>query len=155
MHPTTLHILLFLHLVAAAFWVGGMATLHFAVRPLAIASLEPPQRLPFMAGALARFLRGVDIALALLWVSGLAMLMATGGFKGTHWRVHAMLALALVMTVLYGLVRGRAFPAMRRAVAAKEWPAAAAPLDTIRRLVAVNLTLGTLVFAVALIGRPG
>lgn len=153
MNPTMYTTLLFLHVASAAFWVGGMATMHFAVRPAAVATLEPPQRLPFMAATLARFLRGVDMALAVLWVSGLAMLMATGGFKGTHWRVHAMLTLALVMTMVYGFIRGRAFPAMRRAVAAKEWPAAAAPLNTIRQLVALNLALGTLVFAVALIGR--
>ncbi|KQP12286.1 CopD family protein [Pseudorhodoferax sp. Leaf267] len=153
MNPTLYTTLLFLHVASAAFWVGGMATMHFAVRPAAVATLEPPQRLPFMAATLARFLRAVDVALAVLWVSGLVMLMGSGGFKGAHWRVHAMLTLALVMTGVYGLVRGRAFPAMRRAVAAQQWPAAAAPLGTIRQLVALNLALGTLVFAVALIGR--
>jgi uncharacterized membrane protein len=153
MHPTLLAFLLFLHVLAAAFWVGVMATLHFAVRPAAVATLQPPQRLPFMAGALARFLRGVDVALALLWASGLAMLMAQGGFKGAHWRVHAMLTLALVMTLVYGMVRGRAFPALRRAVAGQQWPDGAAALNTIRQLVVLNLVLGTLVFAVALVGR--
>lgn len=153
MQPTIQSTLLFLHVVSAAFWVGGMATMHFAVRPAAVATLQPPQRLAFMAGALGRFLRAVDIALAVLWISGLVMLMATGGFKTAHWRVHAMFALAVVMTAVYGYIRGRAFPVMRRAVAAQQWPAAAAPLDTIRRLVMLNLALGTLVFAVALIGR--
>jgi uncharacterized membrane protein len=130
-----------------------MATMHFAVRPAAVATLEPPQRLPFMAATLARFLRGVDISLAVLWISGLVMFMSLGGFKGAHWRLHAMLTLALVMTVIYGFVRGRANPALRRAVAALQWPAAAASLSRIRQLVALNLALGTLVFAVALIGR--
>ena len=106
-----------------------------------------------MAAALARFLRGVDMALAVLWVSGLSLLMALGGFKGAHWRVHAMLTLALVMTAVYGYIRGRAFPVMRRAAAAQQWPGAAAALNSIRQCVALNLALGTLVFAVALIGR--
>ncbi len=153
MNPTITTTLLFLHVLSAAFWVGGMATLHFAVRPAAVATLEPPQRLPFMAATLARFLRGVDMALAVLWVSGLTLLMALGGFKGAHWRVHAMLTLALVMTMVYGFIRGRAFPAMRRAVAAQQWPVAAAAQNSIRQLVVLNLALGTLVFAVALIGR--
>lgn len=153
MNPTIHTTLLFLHVISAAFWIGGMATLHFAVRPAAVAMLEPPQRLAFMAAALARFLRGVDMALAVLWVSGLTLLMAVGGFKGAHWRVHAMLALALLMTAVYGIIRGRAFPAMRRAVAAQQWPAAAAAQNIIRQCVALNLALGTLVFAVALIGR--
>ncbi len=153
MNPTLYAFLLFLHVAGAAFWVGGMATLHLAVRPAAAALLEPPERLPFMAGTLARFLRGVDVSLAILWVSGMAMFMAIGGFRGAHWRIHAMFTLALVMTAVYGFVRGRAFPAMRRAVAELQWPQAAAHLGTVRRLVLLNLALGTLVFAVALVGR--
>ncbi len=42
-------VLLFLHLASAAFWVGGMAVMHFAVRPAAVAVLEPPLRLPMLA----------------------------------------------------------------------------------------------------------
>lgn len=153
MSPLAYALLLFLHVAGAAFWVGGMAAMHLAVRPAAAAVLEPPLRLAFMAAALARFLRGVDVALALLWASGLAMLPALGGFRGAHWRVHAMLALALLMTGVYGFIRGRAFPALRAAVAARQWPQAGARLGTVRRLVALNLALGTLVFAVALAGR--
>ena len=33
-------ILLCLHLLAAALWVGGMATFHFSVRPAAVDTLE-------------------------------------------------------------------------------------------------------------------
>lgn len=155
MNPTTYAFLLFVHLASAAFWVGGMATMHLAVRPAAAAVLEPPLRLSFMAAALGRFLRGVDVALAALWVSGLAMFMAIGGFRGAHWRIHAMFTLALVMTVVYGFVRGRAFPRLRCAVADKQWPQAGAALGQVRQLVALNLVLGTLVFAVALVGRAG
>lgn len=153
MNPTLYTFLLFLHLAGAAFWVGGMATMHLAVRPAAAAVLDPPLRLPFMAAALARFLRGVDIALATVWVSGMAMFMAIGGFRGAHWRIHAMFTIALVMTLIYGVIRGRAFPAMRKAAAAQQWPQAGAALGTVRQLVAVNLVLGTVVFAVALMGR--
>ncbi len=39
-------VLLFLHLASAVFWVGGMAVMHFAVRPAAVSTLEPPKRLP-------------------------------------------------------------------------------------------------------------
>lgn len=153
MNPTIYALLLFLHLAGAAFWVGGMATMHLAVRPAAVAVLEPPQRLAFMAAALARFLRGVDISLALLWISGMVMFMAIGGFRGAHWRIHAMFTLALVMTAVYGFIRARAFPALRQAVAQQQWPQGAAALGRVRQLVALNLGLGTLVFAVALVGR--
>lgn len=153
MHPVLYASLLFLHVAAVAFWVGGMATMHLAVRPAAAALAEPSQRLTLMASALARFLRGVDVALALAWLSGLALLMALGGMRGAHWRVHLMLTLAVVMTAVYALVRARAFPSLRRCVAAAQWPQAAQRLATVRRLVVVNLLLGILVFAVALVGR--
>lgn len=153
MTPTTYTLLIFVHVSAAAFWVGGMATMHFAVRPAAVALLQPPQRLPFMAGALQRFFTGVTLAVVLLWISGLAMLMAQGGMAGTHWRVHAMLTLAGVMSAIYGHIRMASFRRLRLAVQAADWPAAAARLNQIRRLVALNLSLGVLTLAVALVGR--
>ena len=153
MNPTIHSTLVFLHVAAAAFWVGGMATMHLAVRPAAVAQLQPPQRLPFMAAALQRFFAGVSLAVMLLWISGLAMLMAQGGFAGTHWRVHAMLALGLVMSAVYGHIRFAGSRRLQRAVQAADWPAAASRLDQIRRLVALNLVLGVLTLAVALVGR--
>jgi len=146
-------LLLFLHLLAAAFWVGGMATMHFAVRPAAVATLEPPLRLPLMAAALARFFAGVTAAIALLFASGLVLVWGMGSFGAAHWRVHAMFGLALVMTAIYAYLRVTVFGALRRAVADRAWPAAAARLNTIRRLVSLNLGLGVAVFAVATLGR--
>jgi uncharacterized membrane protein len=151
--PILLPILLFLHLLAAAFWVGGMATMHFATRPAAVATLEPPLRLPFMADALSRFFIGVSVAIVVLLASGLLMVWVAGGFARVHWSVHAMMTLGLVMTALFLHLRFAPYPRLRRAVAAREWPVAAANLGTIRKLVTLNLALGVLVFALAVIGR--
>ena len=153
MNTPLLALLLFVHVCAAAFWVGGMATMHFAVRPAAVATLQPPQRLPFMAAALGRFFTGVSIAIVLLWISGLALLMAYGGFAGAHWRVHAMFGLALLMTLIYGHIRFAGYKRLHRAVQASAWADAGPQLNRIRGLVALNLGLGVLVFAVALIGQ--
>lgn len=153
MNPTIYSFLIFLHVAAATFWVGGMATMHFAVRPAAVALLQPPQRLPFMAAALQRFFAGVSTAVLLLWASGLAVLMALGGMAGTHWRVHAMLTLGLVMSLIYGHIRFASFKRLRLAVQAGDWPVAAARLNQIRVMVALNLGLGVLTLAVALVGR--
>lgn len=144
-------LLLCLHLLAAAFWVGGMATMHFAVRPAAVATLQPPLRLPLMAAVLTRFFGGVTIAVVILWVSGLAMVMLAGGRM--HWTVHAMLTLALVMTAVYLRIRLAPWPKLHAALAASDWPVAAKQLDRIRHMVAMNLALGVAVFAVVLIGR--
>lgn len=149
----TTSLLLFLHLLAVAFWVGGMAVMHFAVRPAAVATLEPPQRLPFMAAALSRFFTGVSAAVATVLVSGLALVMAAGGFARVHWSVHGMFTLGLVMMALFLHIRFAPYPRLQRAVAAREWPVAAAQLNSIRKLVAINLSIGVVVFALAIVGR--
>ena len=148
-------ILLFIHLLAAAFWVGGMATLHFAVRPAAVATLEPPLRLRTMAAALRRFFVGVDGAVTLLFVTGVAMILLAGGFRSVHWRIEAMMGIAIVMAGIYVYIRASVFRALRRAVEESAWPVAAGRLHTVRLLVTVNLALGVAVFAVAIIGRAG
>jgi uncharacterized membrane protein len=148
-------IALFIHLLCAAFWVGGMATMHFAVRPSAVATLEPPLRLRMMAATLRRFFVGVDASVTLLFASGVGMIMAAGGFRGLHWRIEAMMSIAIVMAAIYVYIRASVFRAMRRAVEESAWPVAAARLDTVRKLVTLNLVLGVVVFAVATIGRAG
>lgn len=152
-NPTLLALLLLLHLLAVAFWVGGMAVMHLAVRPAAVATLQPPQRLPFMAAALSRFFMGVSIAVAVTLLSGLALVGMSGGFAHVHWRVHGMFAIGLLMMALFLHIRFAPFRRLQRAVAEAAWPVAAAQLNSIRRLVGVNLVLGVLVFALAILGR--
>lgn len=142
-----------LHVLAAAFWVGGMAVMHFAVRPAAVAALEPPQRLPLMAGALGRFFVGVAVAIAVLLLSGVAMVGMAGGFGRVHWSVHAMFGIGLLMMAIFGHIRFAPYRRLQAAVGARDWPKAGAALGTIRTLVAVNLALGTVVFAVTIVGR--
>lgn len=146
-------LLLLLHLLSAAFWVGGMAVMHFAVRPSAVAVLEPPLRLPLMAQTLSRFFAGVSVAIVALLASGLAMIWLAGGFARVHWSVHAMLALGLVMMAVFLHIRFAPYPRLLRAVAGREWPVAGAQLNMIRRLVELNLVLGVTVFALAIVGR--
>ncbi|RYY93912.1 MAG: hypothetical protein EOO24_25835 [Comamonadaceae bacterium] len=151
--PIVSAVLLLLHLFAAAWWVGGMAVMHFAVRPAAVAVLAPPQRLPFMAATLGRFFAGVSMSVVLLLVSGFGLVGQSGGMRNVHWSVHAMLGLGLVMMAIYGHIRFGVYPKLQRAVAAADWPAAAGRLDLVRRMVAVNLALGVLVFVLAVVGR--
>lgn len=146
-------VLLCLHLLAAALWVGGMAVMHFAVRPAAVQTLDPPQRLPFMAAALGRFFAWVSAAIGVLLASGLAMILLSGGFGAAHWSTHTMFAMGLVMMFIFGHIRFGPFVRLQRAVQAREWPKAAPQLNMIRRLVAANLLLGTLVFVLAIVAR--
>lgn len=146
-------LLLLLHLLAAALWVGGMVVMHFAVRPAAQATLDAPMpRLAFMAEALQRFFALVIGAIALLWLSGLWLVALRGGMAQQPWSVHLMLGLALLMTLVFVYLRFSVFVRLRRAVRALEPPVAVAALATVRVLVLLNLVLGLSVFAVALVG---
>jgi len=146
-------LLLLVHLLAATFWVGGMALMHFTVRPAAVVTLLPPQRLPFLAAALGRFLNGVLVAIVVLLLSGLVMIQIAGGFAVVHRSVHTMFALGLVMMAIYGHVRMAPMRRLQQAVAQQAWATAAAQLSLVRRLVLFNLLLGVAVFAVAILGR--
>jgi uncharacterized membrane protein len=64
-----------------------------------------------------------------------------------------MFTLGLVMMALFLHIRFAPYARLQRAVVARDWPVAAAQLGSIRKLVAVNLTLGVVVFALAVIGR--
>lgn len=140
----------FLHLCGVVVWVGGMSFAHFCLRPAALA-LPPPQRLALMAETLRRFFAQVSLALAVLWISGLAMLLPVG-FAAAPASWHSMLGAAAVMTAVFAWIRFVRYPVLRAAVAASDWPAAAAALAAIRLLVAINLALGTLTVAVATLG---
>ena len=146
-------LLLLIHLLAAALWVGGMATMVFAVRPSLAQIDAPPLRVRFMAAVFARLFAAVAVAIVLLFASGLALVASAGGWGAAHWSVHAMLAIALVMAAIFVVIRFGPFAQLQRAVAAAEWPAGADRLAAIRRLVAANLVLGVVVFAVATLGR--
>ena len=152
--PTiTSSLLLCIHLLAAALWVGGMATMHYAVRPAAVDTLEPPLRLRMLSAALGRFFHWVVAAIVLLLATGFAMVQLAGGMGAMRWHVHAMLGIALVMMVIFARVRASHYPLLRDKVQAGDWKAAGAALGRIRQLVFVNLWLGVAVFVVALVGR--
>jgi uncharacterized membrane protein len=147
--------MLLLHLLAATFWVGGMAVMHTVVRPTAAVLLPPPVRLPFLSAALGRFFLFAGIAIGVVLVSGLAMVEIAGGFAVVSRAVHLMAALGVAMTAIYGHLRFASYPRLRRAVAVQDWPGAGRHLAQVRTLVATNLLLGLAVFAVAVVGRMG
>ena len=145
--------LLFAHVLGVVVWVGGMFVLHFAVRPSAARLQEPSVRLTFLSSVLGRFMSWAALSIAVLLATGLAMIFIGGGFKNAHLSVHLMLAVGLVMMLLYLHIRFAPFKRMRAAVMASDWAAAAAGLDSVRKMVAINLVLGFLTIAIATIGR--
>jgi len=150
--PSLHALLVFVHLTSAIVWLGGMVFAHFALRPAAMQVLEPPARLPLMAQALARFFRLVAIAVIAILVSG-GWLLGRVGFAQAPLGWHVMLALGLVMAGVFAFIYTRLFPALVKAVAARQWPVAAGALNRIRQLVVVNMGLGFLAVAAAVAAR--
>ena len=147
-----------LHLGAIVVWVGGMVFAHFFLRP-ALAALEPPQRLRLMQAVLGRFFAAVTVAVALALASGAWMIgdvhqrvAATGGQLVLPIGWTLMTLLGLVMTGIFGFIRLVPYRRLQSAVADGAWPAAAAALAQIRRWVVVNLFIGGVVIAVAVLG---
>ena len=145
-------IFLFLHLVCAIAWIGGMFFAYFCLRPAAAEVLDPPKRLPLWAAAFSRFLPYVGIAVLLLIATGLGLLAPVGMARAPlGW--HLMLTLGLVMSAVYAYIYWALFPRLRAQCTASAWPDAGQTLNRIRRLVALNLGLGVLVVAAAVSAR--
>lgn len=140
-------LLLFVHLLAVAVWIGGMYFVLACLRP-ASADLLPAQRAPLLVAALERFFVHVAVAIVALWASGLAMLLPVGlAAAPPGW--HMMLGGAVVMTLVFAWIRWVVFPPARRAAATDDLPGAATGLGRIRLLVIVNLAVGILTIAAA------
>lgn len=145
--------MLLLHVLGVVVWVGGMFLMHVAVRPAAVELLPPPQRLALIASVLRRFFFWVAVAVVAVLLSGIGMILESGGFRNAHLSVHVMFAIGLAMTAIFLHIRLVSFRRLQSAVASSEWPVAARHLEQVRLLVTTNLVLGTLTIAVATIGR--
>jgi uncharacterized membrane protein len=143
-----------LHLLGAVVWVGGMFFAYVCLRPVAAADLQPPARLRLWSGVFGRFFPWVWAAVGLLLATGYWMLFAVfGGFAGAGVHIHLMQGLGLLMMLLYGHLFFAPFRRLKAAVAAENWPAGGAALGQIRRIVAINLSLGLIVVAIGSGGR--
>ena len=145
-------IALLLHLLGVVVWVGGMFFAYMALRPVAAAVLEPPQRLRLWAGVFGTFFPWVWLSIVLISVSGLYMLMTLGGASAPLY-VLAMLVLGVVMMLIFAHVFFAAFKKLKRAVAEQAWPAGGAALGQIRMLIGINLSIGLITIVVAILGR--
>ncbi len=136
----------FFHLAAAIVWLGGMAFVLGALRPVVTAQLQPPERLRLMAAVLGRFFTAVWVSIAVLLLSG-GHLLATMGMKNAPVGVHLMLGIGLLMFAIFGHLYFGPFRRMKVAVAAANWPEAGRRMAQIHPLVVLNFSLGWLAIA--------
>ena len=142
-----------IHTLAAAIWVGGMFFAYMVLRPSA-GPLEAPVRLQLWESVFSRFFPWVWTSAATLLASGLGMVFwGYGGFVAAGTYVHVMLGIGILMMAIYAHLYFVPWRRLRHAVAAANWAAAGVQLGVIRRIVAVNLTLGLITIAIGAGGR--
>jgi len=146
------NLLLFLHLAAAIFWMGGMAFTVLALRPAPHVQLQPPVRLPLIVQVLRRFFVVVIASLALLLASGVPLMMQLPGAMAPRgW--HAMAGLGVLMMLVFGHIFFSPWRKLQRAVEAGDWPEGGKRMNLITLLVKINLGLGWLAIAAVLLWR--
>ena len=143
-------IALTLHVIAAVIWIGGMFLAYVAVRPAVIEVLEPPQRLRLWTGIFRRFFPWVWAAVIVLFATGFYMMKHMGAILVF---VHVMALIGVVMTLIFLHIYFAPFRRLKRAVGAEDWKAGGAALNQIRIMVGINLVLGLVNIAVAMLGR--
>jgi len=139
-----------LHVLAALVWVGGMFFAWMILRPAAMAALEGPARLKLWVQVFQRFFVWVWVAVVLLPISGVGLIqLRFSGFETAPRYVQVMMGLYIVMVAVFIRIQSLQLPDLRQAVDAQDWPAGAAALGRIRRLVGINLLIGLVLVAVA------
>lgn len=133
----------FLHLAAGIVWLGGMALVILALRPVVIARLPPPERLTLMRHVLSRFFVMVWVSIAVLLATGFGMLtMADLKLAPQGWLV--MTVLGLLMCLIFAHIWFAPFRRLKASVNASDWPSAGKALGLIHSLVVTNFVLGWL-----------
>jgi uncharacterized membrane protein len=146
-------VMLFLHLTSVIVWVGGMFFAYVCLRPAAARLLEPPQRLPLWVATFQPFFRVVALAVTLIVASGFTMMFSLTGFARAPIGWHVMMGLGLIMAGVFVYIYAVLYPRLRRHCNASAWPVAAAALNRIRQLVALNLVLSLCVVIAAVSAR--
>jgi uncharacterized membrane protein len=141
-----------LHLLSVLIWVGGMFFAYVVLRPAIVETLEPPQRLRLWNAVFRRFFIWVWGSIATLLISGTGMIVQFGGITQVAPHVHIMLLLAVIMIGIFAYVYFVRYRQLSTHVTAERWKDAGEQLGQIRKLVAVNLTLGLVTISVVLLG---
>ena len=147
-----MNVALFFHVISVVVWVGGMFFAYMALRPVAARVLQPAERLTLWQGVFGRFFPWVWISVLLILVSGLWMFMLLGAGNAPVY-VHAMFGLGVLMMLIFAHVFFAPYRRLKRAVAGQDWKSGGAALTQIRKLIGLNLALGMITIAVAMLAR--
>jgi uncharacterized membrane protein len=146
-------ILLAFHTLATVLLVGGLFFTLLILRPSTL-SLEPTVRLTLWRDVLSRFFLRAWIGIAVLLVTGLAMMrLAFGSLVATAPYVRAMLALGVLLAIVFAYVHFVPWQHFKRAALAAEWPLAETHVSHVRLLLTIILALGVVTVVIGSGGR--
>ena len=139
-----------LHILAIVIWVGGMFFAHQVMRPAAVSTLEPPQRLQLWVAGFKRFFPWVWLCIVTVLATGLWMYLQ---FPQPRVFMHIMLGLGIVMMLIFFHVFFAPYNKLKKAVAEERWKDGGAALNQIRMLVGINTLVGIATIVIATAGK--
>jgi uncharacterized membrane protein len=134
-----------LHLLCAVLWVGGMFFAYVVLRP-SMAAIEAPQRMLLHTRVFRKFFLVVWHAMPLILITGGAMLALQWNMATLPWQINAMMGLGLLMAAVFLVIVFGPYRQFRRTTDRNRM---ASSLDSIRKLIGVNLILGVITVIVA------
>ncbi len=141
-------VVLFVHLVCWATWVGGIAYALFILSP-SLGLLDATPRMNVQLQTLRRFFRIVWMVMPTILITGWAMILGKeGGFAHAPWFVNAMQGLAILMVATFLWIFFGPYRRLRRAIRPQPQT-----LDAVRSLLTTNLALGVATILVASLGH--
>ncbi len=141
-------LVLAVHLLGMAMWVGGSAYALLVLRP-SLNLLDQTQRVSVSLQTLRRFFRLIWHVMPLVLLTGWSMeIFREGGFANADWQINAMQGLALVMAATFLWAFFGPFQRARRAIRPQP-----RTFESIRSLVTANLAIGIAIVVIASLGH--
>jgi uncharacterized membrane protein len=134
-----------LHLLFAVLWVGGMFFAYVVLRP-SMAAIEPQQRMLLHTRVFKSFFLVVWHAMPLIIITGFAMVGLHWDMATAPWQLNAMMALGLLMGAVFLAIFFGPYRQFRRTTDRNRM---ASSLNSIRKLIGVNLVLGLVTVIIA------
>jgi uncharacterized membrane protein len=134
-----------LHLLCAVLWVGGMFFAYVVLRPSMVA-IEAPQRMLLHTRVFKKFFLVIWHAMPLIILSGLAMIALQWDMATAPWQINAMMGLGLLMAAVFLAIFFGPYRQFRRTTDRNRM---ASSLESIRKLIGINLILGLVTVIVA------
>jgi len=142
-----------IHGLAATIWIGGIFFAYMALRPAAVKTLEPIQRLNLWQSTFSHFFRWVWLCIGLLLVTGyIDLFIRFNGLNHSQTYLTIMHITGLLMTSFFLYLYFGLYRNLRQALSNNSIEIAASIMNKMRPVIATNLSLGIFITLVGISG---